>query len=116
MTVPGVDIEPTATGVRIRAHPGLCEGWGNCHRWGPEVYPLDEELLGGLPSMSHLSARQEYRQLLDALRLPISERAAARNASPTVGREARPSPSAIAARRARSPAGKTSGWPSANRR
>ncbi len=37
--------------------------------------PLDEDLLGGLPSMSHLSARQEYRQLLDALRLPVSERA-----------------------------------------
>lgn len=29
--------------------------------------------------MSHLSARQEYRQLLEALRLPVSERAAARN-------------------------------------
>jgi chromosome partitioning protein len=43
--------------------------------------PLDEDLLGGLPSMSHLSARQEYRQLLDALRLPISERAAARSAA-----------------------------------
>ena len=34
-----------------------------------------------LPSMSHLSARQEYRQLLEALRLPISERAAARRAA-----------------------------------
>lgn len=43
MTAPGVDIEATATGVRIRVHPGLCEGWGNCHRWGPEVYPLDDE-------------------------------------------------------------------------
>jgi chromosome partitioning protein len=31
--------------------------------------------------MSHLSARQEYRQLLDALRLPVSERAVARNAA-----------------------------------
>ena len=28
--------------VRIRVHPGLCAGWGNCHRWAPEVYPLDE--------------------------------------------------------------------------
>ncbi len=27
----------------VRVHPGLCEGWGNCHRWAPEVYPLDEE-------------------------------------------------------------------------
>jgi len=27
----------------VRAHPGLCEGWGECHRWGPNVYPLDDE-------------------------------------------------------------------------
>lgn len=27
--------------VRIRAHPGLCGGWGNCHHFAPEVYPLD---------------------------------------------------------------------------
>ena len=37
--------------------------------------PLDDELLGGLPSMSHLSARQEYKSLVDALNLPISEKA-----------------------------------------
>ncbi|WP_417308537.1 division plane positioning ATPase MipZ [Devosia sp.] len=43
--------------------------------------PLDEELLGGLPSMSHLSARQEYRQLVEALRLPVSDKAAARIAA-----------------------------------
>mgnify|MGYP000893573689 CR=1 FL=1 len=29
--------------VRIRSHPGLCAGWGNCHRFAPDVYPLDEE-------------------------------------------------------------------------
>lgn len=29
-------------GVRIRAHPSLCLGYGNCHRFAPEVYPLDE--------------------------------------------------------------------------
>jgi ferredoxin len=29
-------------GVRIRTHPGLCVGWGNCHRFAPDVYPLDE--------------------------------------------------------------------------
>lgn len=28
--------------LRIRVHPGLCESWGNCHRWAPDVYPLDE--------------------------------------------------------------------------
>jgi len=29
--------------VRIKVHPGLCNGWGECHRWGREVYPLDAE-------------------------------------------------------------------------
>lgn len=33
--------------------------------------PLDESLLGGLPSMSHTSARQEYRRLAEALHLPF---------------------------------------------
>ncbi len=36
MTEPGV-------GVRVRTHPGLCTGFGNCHRWAPNVYPLDED-------------------------------------------------------------------------
>ena len=43
--------------------------------------PLDDELLGGLPSLSHVSARQEYRQLAEALQLPVSERAGARLAA-----------------------------------
>lgn len=43
--------------------------------------PLDEELLGGLPSMSHISGRQEYRQLVEALNLPINDRADARKAA-----------------------------------
>jgi ferredoxin len=30
-------------GVRVRTHPGLCVGIGNCHRWAPEVYPLDDD-------------------------------------------------------------------------
>ena len=42
--------------------------------------PLDDDLLGGLPSMSHMSARQEYRSLVAALHLPTSEIAAARRA------------------------------------
>lgn len=29
--------------VRIRASRSLCQGWGNCHRWAPEVYFLDDE-------------------------------------------------------------------------
>ena len=27
----------------VRAHPSLCEGWGNCHRWAPHAYPLDAD-------------------------------------------------------------------------
>ena len=42
--------------------------------------PLDEEMLGGMPSSSHLSARQEYRNLVEALHLPASEKAQARQA------------------------------------
>ncbi|MFN8036804.1 MAG: ferredoxin [Acidimicrobiia bacterium] len=30
-------------GVRVRTNPGLCAGWGNCHRFASAVYPLDEE-------------------------------------------------------------------------
>lgn len=30
-------------GVRVRAHPGLCLGYGNCHRFAPDVYPLDAD-------------------------------------------------------------------------
>lgn len=40
--------------------------------------PLDDELLGGVPSMSHTSARQEYKALVTALNLPFSRRAEAR--------------------------------------
>ncbi len=29
--------------VRVRVHPALCEGWGNCHRFGGDVYPLDAD-------------------------------------------------------------------------
>ena len=43
--------------------------------------PLQDDLLGGLPTMSHTSARQEYRALAEALQLPVSERAAARQAA-----------------------------------
>jgi chromosome partitioning protein len=37
--------------------------------------PLDEEETGGVSTVSHASARQEYRQLVEALNLPIRERA-----------------------------------------
>ena len=44
---------------------------------------LDDELLGGLPSMSHMSARQEYRGLVASLRLPMLK--PVRAAEPTGG-------------------------------
>ncbi len=32
-----------AVGVKVRTHPSLCTGFGQCHRWAPHVYPLDED-------------------------------------------------------------------------
>jgi hypothetical protein len=29
--------------IRIRVHPGLCEAWGSCHRWAPDIYPRDAD-------------------------------------------------------------------------
>lgn len=56
--------------------------------------PLDDEVLGGMPTTSHKSAQQEYKALVEALQLPVSERAAARQAAlsawqQTVGRPTR---------------------------
>jgi ferredoxin len=50
MSGPAADAASTAAGastasgdgcIRVRVHPALCEGWGNCHRFAPDVYPLD---------------------------------------------------------------------------
>jgi ferredoxin len=27
----------------VRTHPGPCVGWGECHRWAPNVYPLADD-------------------------------------------------------------------------
>lgn len=32
-----------SAGVRVRTHPALCNGCGNCHRWAPRVYSLDDD-------------------------------------------------------------------------
>ena len=40
--------------------------------------PLDQDLLGGLPSMSHMSAREEYKSLVGVLNLPTGPSVAAR--------------------------------------
>ena len=45
------------------------------------VDELEEETLGTRPTLSHLSARKEVTQLLDALRLPLDERGRRRAAA-----------------------------------
>ena len=39
-TEPG---EGSGDGVRVRTHPALCRGVGNCHRFAPDVYALDAD-------------------------------------------------------------------------
>lgn len=43
MTAPQPSPEDPAPAVRVRTHPGLCVGWGECRRWAPDVYPLDDQ-------------------------------------------------------------------------
>ena len=50
-----------------------------------EVFHRHAEMLGGLPSASHASARQEYRALVEALRLPHRDKAPAPGVVPMVG-------------------------------
>jgi ferredoxin len=33
----------TTESLLVKAHPGLCEGWGECHRRAPDVFPLDDD-------------------------------------------------------------------------
>ncbi len=77
-------IEKIAVRLGCRVAEGIAERviFRSLFPTGMTVFdPLDDELLGGLPSMSHLSARQEYRALLEALKLPVSDRAQARRAA-----------------------------------
>ncbi len=74
-------IEKIAVRLGCRVADGIAERviFRSLFPTGMTVFdPLDQEMLGGLPSMSHLSARQEYRSLVEALHLPVTERAKAR--------------------------------------
>jgi ferredoxin len=48
----------TEPDTRVRVFPGLCQGYGNCHRFAPRVYTLDDDgyldvhLLGVPPELS----------------------------------------------------------------
>jgi chromosome partitioning protein len=74
-------LERIATRLGCRVADGIAERviFRSLFSAGMTVFdPLDDELLGGVPSMSHMSARQEYRALVGALNLPNSQRAEAR--------------------------------------
>ena len=74
-------LQALATRVGSRVAEGIAERviFRSLFPSGLTVFdPLDEVLLGGLPAMSHVSARSEYRSLVTALQLPGSTRAEAR--------------------------------------
>jgi len=71
-------LERIATRLGCRVADGIAERviFRSLFATGMTVFdPLDEELLGGLPSTSHMAARQEYRNLVSALNLPLRPRA-----------------------------------------
>lgn len=64
----GLDAVSGRVGCRIADGIGERVVFRSLFPIGMTVFdPLDEEVLGGAPSMSHVSARQEYRHLIEAL-------------------------------------------------
>jgi chromosome partitioning protein len=66
-------VERLAQGLGCRVADGIAERviFRSLFLTGMTVFdPLDADLLGGAPSMSHINARHEYRALVAALRLP----------------------------------------------
>lgn len=66
-------IERVAARLGCRVADGIAERviFRSLFSIGMTVFdPLDATMLGGAPSMSHVNARQEYRALVAALRLP----------------------------------------------
>ena len=65
-------LENVAERVGCRVSDGIAERviFRSLFPIGMTVFdPLDAEALGGMPTMSHIGARQEYRLLLEALNL-----------------------------------------------
>ena len=74
-------LEQIATRLGCRVADGIAERvvFRSLFPLGLTVFDeLDEELLGGTPTTSHEGAQQEYHQLVQALNLPVSDRAKAR--------------------------------------
>jgi chromosome partitioning protein len=72
-----VTLERIATRLGCRVADGIAERviFRSLFSTGMTVFdPLDDELLGGMPTMSHTAARQEYRALVQALNLPMRTR------------------------------------------
>ena len=66
-------VERLAQRLGCRVAPGIAERviFRSLFPIGMTVFdPLEADLLGGAPSMSHVNARQEYRSLVAALNLP----------------------------------------------
>lgn len=77
-------LDRIATRLGCRVADGIAERviFRSLFATGMTVFdPLDDDLLGGVPSMSHMSARQEYRTLVSALNLPSNPRADERRAA-----------------------------------
>lgn len=79
MTTPAA--APVDAPVLIRAHPGLCEGWGNCHRFAAAVYPLDAdgyvdihllEVPGDLADLARLGAEVCPAQAISIVTRPAT--------------------------------------------
>ena len=71
-------IERVAARLSCRVADGIAERviFRSLFPIGMTVFdPLEADLLGGAPSMSHVNARQEYRSLVAALNLPAPRRA-----------------------------------------
>lgn len=71
-------IEQVATRLGCRVADGIAERvvFRSLFPLGLTVFdPLEDETLGGVATMSHVSARQEYRHLVSALNLPMRQRA-----------------------------------------
>ena len=67
-------IERVAARLGCRVASGIAERviFRSLFPIGMTVFdPLEADLLGGAPSMSHVNARQEYRSLVAALQLPL---------------------------------------------
>lgn len=77
-------IEMLSTRLGARVAEGIAERviFRSLFPIGMTVFdPLDDMDATGMPTMSHRSAQQEYRGLVRALNLPLSERAKARKAA-----------------------------------